>query len=264
MRTATLAPAVLLLCAIGTAAGDEKPNDRDPWNGFGVGSWVVQSESFTRDGKTETERVKQTRVATKEPKIELRNAKAGKTPNVFDGGESTSWHVPGFDPVLDPKCKLLETSKQDLVIQGKKYACEVKTYYLTRGENKGTTTFWHCKGVSVPYRELGGPPRTLAVRPDVLRLDVDYRGKDAMHKSSFRVTSLTEERKIGEKKVACVREEGEFEMAEGDMKGKGKVTLYLSNEVPGREVEMIADGEFGGAKVRRVKRIESFGVVNEK
>jgi hypothetical protein len=183
---------------------------------------------------------------------------------VFDGEESTSWHVPGYDPALDPKCKLLDTSKKELVIQGKTYTCEVRTYDLTRGENKATATFWHCKGVNVPYRELGGEPCTLAVRRDVLRLDVEYRGKEQVAKTSIRVVSLGDERKVGERKVVCVREEGVFEISEGEMKGKGKLTVFLSDEVPGREVELVAEGEFGGAKIRRVHRVEAFEAVKEK
>lgn len=265
MKTATSFSALLLLL-VSTAAGDEKPNnDRDPWNGFGVGSWVIQTESFTRDGKTEVEREKQTRVAAKNPgSIELHARKEGKTPNTFDGEESTLWHIPGFDPALEPTCKLVNTSKQDLEIQGKKHSCVVKKYDLTRGEAKATVIFWYCQGASVPYRELGGPPKTLAIRPDVLRTDVDYHSKERSHKGSVRVVNLTEERKIGERKVVCVRQEGEFEIVEGGKKGHGKVTTYLSDDVPGREVEMIAEGEIGGTKIRRLKRIEFFEVVKEK
>lgn len=266
MRTAASISALLLLFAGGSGAGADKPNnDRDPWNGFGVGSWAIRTESFTRGDKTEAHREKQTRVAAKDPGlIELRVRKEGKTPGVFDGEESTQWHVRGHDPALDPKCKLLDTGKKDLVIQGKTYACEVRTYDLTRGEDKATAAFWHCKGVNVPYRELGGEPCTLAVRPDVLRLDVEYRGKDQSMKTSFRVVNLGEVREIGDRKVVCVREEGEIEIPEGDMKGKGKVTVYLSNEVPGREVELVAEGEFGGAKIRRGHRAEAFEAVKEK
>jgi hypothetical protein len=120
------------------------------------------------------------------------------------------------------------------------------------------------KDVSVPYRELGGPPRTLAVRPDVLRLDVDYQGKKESMKTSIRVVNFSEERQVGKQKVVCVREEGEAEFSEGDMRGKGKITVLLSNDVPGREVEMVAEGEIGGTKVRKASRIEAFEVVKEK
>ena len=266
MKTATLLCAVLLLVVSGAGAGADPPKtDRDPWNGFPVGSWAIQTESFTRGDKTETRREKQTRVAAKDPgTIQLSTRAEGKTPGAFDGAESTSWHIPGYDPALDPKCTLLDTSKQDLMIQGKKYACEVKKYDLTRGENKATAVFWHCKGVDVPYRELGGEPRTLAVRPDVVRLDVDYRGKESSMRASIRVVNLREECKVGERTVVCVREEGEIEMSDGDGKGKGTVTVLLSNEVPGREVEFVAAGELGGAKLRKVRRVEGFAVAKGK
>jgi hypothetical protein len=48
------------------------------------------------------------------------------------------------------------------------------------------------------------------------------------------------------------------------MKGKGTVTVLLSNEVPGREVELVAVGEIGNTKIRRVKRVEAFEVVKTK
>jgi hypothetical protein len=48
------------------------------------------------------------------------------------------------------------------------------------------------------------------------------------------------------------------------MKGKGKITVLLFHDVPGREVEMVAEGEIGGTTVRKVRRIEAFEVVKEK
>ncbi|VTR98045.1 unnamed protein product [Gemmata massiliana] len=266
MRTVVSIFAVLLLSASGSVAGADKPNnDRDPWNGFGIGSWVIRTESFTRGDTTEAQRERVTRVEAKDPgSIQLQARREGKKPGAFDGGESTSWHIPGYDPALDPKCKLLETSKQDLEIRGKKYACEVRTYDLTRGENKATATFWHSKDASAPYREFGGEPRTLAVRPDVLRLDVDYQDKERSMKTSVRVTNFSEERKVGEQKVVCVREEGEIEFSEGTMKGRGKMIAFLSNEVPGREVERIVEGDVGGTKFRKAYRVEAFETVKEK
>ncbi len=265
MRTIILLSTAFVLIASGFGSGDDKSNnDRDPWNGFGIGSWAVLAESFTRGDKTESHREKQTRVESQiKASIQLRSNKEGKKPGVFDGEEGTSWHIPGFDPDLDPKCKVLDTTKQDLVIQGKKYACEVKTYDLTRSENKASVTFWRCKTANVPYREVGGDPRTLAVRPDVLRLDVDYRGKERSAKTSVRVTNFSEERKIGERKVTCVREEGTVEFSEGAMKGKGTVTRFLSNDVPGREVEMVAEGTIGDTKFQKMSRIDAFEVVKE-
>jgi hypothetical protein len=265
MKTSTPVVAALLLLAAGPATGDEKPNDRNPWNGFGIGSWAVRTESVTRDGKTESRREKRTRVAAKDPDtIELRGLREGKTPDVFDGGESTSWHIRGYDPALDPKVTSPTTTKQELVIQGKKYPCDVRTFDLSQAETKVTLAYWHCKDLSVPYREVPGPPRTMAVRPDVVRLDVDYRSKSLTFKMSTRVVSLADERKVGDKKVVCVREEGEFEMTEGGEKGKGKVTTYLSDAVPGREVETVAEGEIGGVKFRKAQRVDAFEVSNGK
>jgi hypothetical protein len=169
-----------------------------------------------------------------------------------------------YDPALDPKGKLVATRKQDLTIQGKKYACEVKQYDLSRGDDKTSATFWHCKEIKVPYRALSSYWRTLAMRPEVLRLDLDFQGNNRSEKMSMRVTDLAEERKIGERNLVCVRQVGEIEMTDGETKGKAKIVILLSNEVPGREIEMIADGEFAGTKIRRVMRIEAFEAIKEK
>ena len=55
-----------------------------------------------------------------------------------------------------------------------------------------------------------------------------------------------------------------MELSEGDTKVKGTVIVLLSNEVPGREVEIVAEGEFGSFKYKKQKRIEAFEVVKEK
>ena len=244
---------------------DEKPNERDPWNGFGVGSWVIRSEATTRGDKTETTREKHTRIAAKDPKsIEREQLKEGKTPGVFDGGKSTAWHIPGLDPATNPKFKALETRKGELEIEGKKYSCEVKPYEIAEEGIKATLTYWHCKDLSVPYREMSSELRSLAMRPDVLRLDIDFLGKQSSEKVSIRVVKLNEERKIGDKKVSCVRQEGEGEFTEGATKAKGKITMWISNDVPGREVEMLVESEIAGAKLKRQERIEAFETVKEK
>ena len=68
MKTAAAIAVTLVLLASRSGAGADKPNnDRDPWNGFGVGSWVIKTESFTRGDKTEAHREKETRVAAKRP-----------------------------------------------------------------------------------------------------------------------------------------------------------------------------------------------------
>jgi hypothetical protein len=161
-----LAVLAMLLAAFAGAADDAKlTNDRDPWNGFGVGSWVIVADSLTKMGETETRREKQTRTRANEPRIELTVREEGKTPGVFDGRETIRINVAAYDPALDPKCKVLETRKEELIIEGKKYACEVKKYDLSEVEMKATATFWRCPDVSVPYREAGVEPRTLAVHP---------------------------------------------------------------------------------------------------
>jgi hypothetical protein len=263
MKAPTLVAIASVLFACAAGADDAKPtNDRDPWNGFGVGSWVILTESVTKGDKTESHREKHTHTESKPPgRIQLLVKQEGKKLGLFDSNESTQWHVPGYDPALDPKSKLSDTNKQHLMIQGEKYACEVKRYDLTRGEDQATVSVWCCKDVSVPYREFGGKPRTLAMRPDVVRLDLDYRSKDGSMKASIRVVNLREERQIGKQKIVCVREEGEIEMSEGDQKGKGTVTTFLSDAVPGRTVETIAEGELGGVKLKKQMQIECFEIV---
>jgi hypothetical protein len=69
------------------SSGKKRKNDRDPWNGFDVGSWVIQSESLTKDGETTTERIKLTRVKAKErDRIQLQGLKEGKNPESLTAG----------------------------------------------------------------------------------------------------------------------------------------------------------------------------------
>lgn len=256
---------ILSVLIPGIAVADEKSNDRDPWNGFGIGSWVIRSETTTRGDKTETTREKHTRIAAKDPKsIEREQVKEGKTPGTFDGEKSTAWHIPGLDPATNPKFTALETRKAELEIEGKKYACEVKPYEIAEEGIQATVTYWHCKDLSIPYREMPSELRSLAMRPDVLRLEVDFRGKNHSVKEHLQVVNLNEERKIGDKKIACVRQEGGGEFVEGEMKVKGKVTIWLSNDVPGRQVETLVESEIAGTKMRSLERIEAFDVVKGK
>jgi len=263
MKIAAPICALLFLFAYSVRAEDaESKNERDPWNGFGIGSWVIQVKSFTKGTETTTQREKQTRTeAEKAGQIQLSVREEGKTSGVFDGKESIRWHIPGYDPALDPKSKLLETKKEELTIQGKKYACEVKKYDLSRGEDKTIVSYWRCTDVNVPYREEGLEPLTLALRSDVLRLDADYTGKEQSEKTSFRVVNLREEHKIGKQTIICTREEGTFEVSKDGKKGKATGFMLRSHNVPGREVESSAEGEFGGIKYKKEMRIEDFEVV---
>jgi len=62
MKIAAPICALLFLFAYSVRAEDaESKNERDPWNGFGIGSWVIQVKSFTKGTETTTQREKQTR-----------------------------------------------------------------------------------------------------------------------------------------------------------------------------------------------------------
>lgn len=71
-------------------------------------------------------------------------------------------------------------------------------------------------------------------------------------------------RKIGDREVVCVREEGEFEAIEDGKKVKGKLTRWLSNQVPGNEVHMVGEGELDGRKVKRIQTVDDFFVPKAK
>jgi hypothetical protein len=264
VRTPILVTGFCLFVISMAYADDAKPkNDRNPWNGFGIGSWVIESESMTKDGKTQTRREKQTRVeATKLEGIQIQKKAEGKKNGVFDGPLSDTWHIPGLDPALDPKIQLVNIRQEDLTIQGKKYACEVKQYQFEVGAEKTTATYWHCKDVKVPYREAPGPPRSMAMGPDVLRLDVDFQSKNETMKASTQVIMLEDERRVGNKKVKCVREEGNATGTEDGQKASVYLLRILSSEVPGHEVETLVKGEVAGMKFRVTKQIEAFEVVN--
>jgi hypothetical protein len=69
----------------------EKKNreDIDSWHGFGVGSWIIWSDSLTRDGQTKTTREKQTLFKLDDFQGNWKQVREeGNKPGIFDGKES--------------------------------------------------------------------------------------------------------------------------------------------------------------------------------
>lgn len=252
-------------CLIFAAVSMAKPagNERDPWDGFPKGSWAIVSESMTRDGKTITKVEKLTRIDDEGKRIRLRRQVEGKTKGLFDGGSSTSTHVYGFDPATAEGSRLTESAKKDLIIEGKKYSCEVKKYELKSKKREAVVTFWHCSTVSIPYRELGVELASIALDPDVLRVEVDYKSEAQSERVHVQVVSFKAERKIGGHTLVCVKEEGELTVVEGGTKGNGKVSRWLSNEVPGREVRLEGEGQLGDQKFKKIEEVVDFEVAKK-
>jgi hypothetical protein len=266
MKFLLLLSSILVPMGFSLGADDIKDDrQRDPWYGFGDGSWVIRAESLAENGTMKTRREKQTRTPGKGiGGIWLNVRNEGNTPGVFDGPESSQTHIPGYDPARDSNAKLVDTTRRELTIQDKKYTCDVKKYALNRRGGEVTVVYWNCKDVRIPYREAGLAPASFALGPDVVRLEVDFQGKGRTEKTTLTVVHLREERQIGKHKLICVREEGQIEFSDGKNKGKGKITTILSDEVPGREVELIAEVKTDERTFTRKVTIESFEVVKEK
>ncbi len=76
--------------------------------------------------------------------------------------------------------------------------------------------------------------------------------------------NLHEDRQIGKQKVVCVRQYEDYEGKENGKEQKATLEWLLSNDVPGRLVELKGAGEFGGVKFKREVCIEAFEAVKEK
>lgn len=265
MRNAAITGALLLLAAACDLNAKDPPNERDPFNGFPKGSWVVQFSQLTRGEETKAEREKITRIDDdKGGHIQTQWQKEGKIRGRFDGDLSTSWHIPGFDPSKNEDSRLIDSAKGELTIEGKKYSCTVKKYEVKGRRGEAVVTYWHCNDVSVPYRESHSLHADHAMYPDVLRLEVDYKGKEEAEKGFIQVARFKESRTIAGKKIDCVKEEGELSVTDEGKKAKVKLERWLSNQVPGREVRFVAAADFDGKKFDNRIEIEDFEVAKEK
>jgi hypothetical protein len=231
--------------------------ERDPWNGFAVGSWIVQSETLTMDGKTETSREKRRRIDDLDGRIQLERSKDGK-------GTSTMTHVPGYLPENDENLKLIGNNIEELIMDGSKYRCEVKKYEGKLDKSTLVLTYWHCDKISVPFRELRIYALPLALTSDIVRVETSFESPKVKEKTKYQVMSLKDRRKIGDKAIVCVREEGQMSLDTEDEKFEGRLTGWLSNEVPGRQAAMITEGTVNDKKMKRVIEIVDFEVVKAK
>lgn len=167
--------------------------------------------------------------------------------------------------------KVLPTRQGELVIEGVKYACQIKSYRLTLFKKKSTTStqitylckLWHCPQIRVPTRALRSIGMGLtfllpvAMENDVIRGEMsttyktvckNKKGDQVLEIMSetrtvnSQIIALKEVHKINGKWVASVREKIENSFVnryisensqEKVVTGKGKMIRWLSSKVPG-------------------------------
>lgn len=256
---ATLSILVFVLPSMALAADQDSDDARHPWDDFPKGSWIIISRSISSDGTKETKTEKQVRIDDdSNPSLSIRAE--GTSKGKFDGVEQVTSSGRPFYPAKAKDWKLVETGNKELMIEGKKYVCELKKYELKSTDRDTVVSLWHCKEVSLPHRQLG----RIAIDPDVLRIEVASKGKRGSEKGWIQVASLKSERQVGGRKIVCVKEEGEEEEVRDGKKEFGKLTRWVSKEVPGWEVAVIGEGEADGKKITSKTEVLDFEVPNKK
>ncbi|HUG91807.1 MAG TPA: hypothetical protein VML55_13295 [Planctomycetaceae bacterium] len=251
--------------------GGEDARQRDPWYGFPVGSWIVESETLKQDRQqAQTRREKTERIEGSSPLalkpddivLAVRPERDGE----FSEVARSHRHVPGAVPATMEHAKLIETRRAAVEIDGGSYQCEVKKWRVTieRPGIDATYTLWYAQGLDVPYRELSLQGPDLAMPSDVLRAEVEIKGPNYTDVASLEVKSLMEERKIGTQVLMCVREEGRFQSEVQGQKLDISVRSWLSKQVPGHRVRSEAEGTLGGRRVERVREVLEFHVPGER
>ena len=263
--TQCLSPILILLACCVTNA--EEPADRgamrDPWNGFPKGSWIILTDQM-QHGEKEVQRTEKiVRKAGAEISLERYVQQDG---TFSDTPKSTSHHIPGFDPAKNPKAKLIKEHGGKLSIDGKEYECKIKEYTISNPEKEVEVacTVWIHTDAIAPYRELlmNGPD--LAMHPNVLRAEFSVKRSGVSQTSSLQITTLQGEKKIGDRMVRCIVEEGEFVEWRGTQKAQGTIRRWLSHEVPGGEVMSVVEGKLGDAAIKRTKQVTDFHVPRNK
>jgi len=228
MKMLTLALPLLLLQA--------EEGRRDPWSGFGVGSWVVVSRKTTTGGTTVERKEKSIIVAVDKdtPTREIQIEKDGK----FAPSTSRSTHSPGV--IAEKEMKAGASRQEELTVGSKKLACTVTEY---QHEEKGVTaklTLWKCADVKIPYRELAKDGADFALLPDVVKVELSLERENRKERHRLQVASLEDKVKVGDREIACVIEDWSGEEEKGAELREMKSRRWLSNEVPGRIVRLEA------------------------
>lgn len=178
------------------------------------------------------------------------------------------------------KNKHLEITKtrtrfEELVVRNVKYKCEVSTYRLLNSNPEFKTdvlyTMWRSKNLRLPVRSLGSAPGlglvpSLLMGSDILRAEISAKTPYGVRNSSIQVVSLKDERKIGSRTFACIREEGTVDSKLSNENGKEILSLkgnqrrWLSIDVPGHTVHVLKTGIENKRKMEYSWKVSKFYV----
>lgn len=270
MRMPVVTRCGLLICLIASHSGraddETSPNVRDPWHGFAKGSWIVLAETRSRGDETIEKREKHLRTddfgeerRLSDIAVSVFVERDGKFPML---PTRTNRHVPGVRAEEFSEATLVETREESVRIEDVEFKCVVRRYHVPEGRQpKLDITIWTAEGVDVPYRELAAPGSDLAMGSDVLKAEFSFfLGDDRSQTITLAVVSFKDARKIGEQTLNCVREEGTIKEVDAGRESGGSIVRWLSNEVPGREVEFQIEGRRGEMKLRDARRIVEFHI----
>lgn len=277
-----------LLSVAGSSVLAQDATIRDPWDKFGLGSWVEirDTRESTEQGERKTDsKVERSVVSQVGDSVSIR---------VTDdrGRSSTSMHVHGGLPnQLGLKWKGERTD--EAVLDGEKKTATVTTWVsnpddpnlelLTKpfpeilkqgglkGEKSATVKIeiWTVTGVDIPYRELSMSGLDLALGPGVIKVSVDElrideKGNPVMRWSAVQaVTSAKVVKQIAGVAVSCVEELMTEERSQQGRDGSwtkraGRTTTWRSNAIPGRVAGSSGSGTDGERTMSRTEEVLGF------
>jgi len=247
----------LLVLALAAALQQGAPVTRDPWAGFGPGSWITIREKMVADGKTTTTREKIiiTSIEDGAPMLEARAEKSGSYPPPGQMRRHTRGSL-----VEEMGWKAGEPRAEEFMIGAKKVACKVTEYGVkdSTRDLESHVWIWRTEDVKIPYRELRRDGPDLSMLSDVVRIEVKARHAGDTQAYDFRVVELAQKVKVGLKEIPCIVEEGTAEERKGTTVRKGTIRRWLSDAVPGRIVRQEVKGEQDGKPVERTEEVLDF------
>lgn len=230
----------------------------DPWAGFEPGSWVVVSKKTTADGKAVEKREKQ--VILPPDGSGIRRELFVDEGGTFVPAKRWSVHSPGV--FGEAQLTLKGTRRESVDAGGRILACEVTDY--DQGDADGPRvrlSLWRCEGVKVPYRELAKDGADLALRPDVVKVELSIEREMSRERHVLQVVKLEERVKVGAQELGCVVEEWTVDDVRGGEPRQGIARRWLSDAVPGRVVRLKGSMKSAQGVREHVEEVVEFEVV---
>lgn len=226
----------MMISALALAlALQEAAERRDPWIGFGPGSWVVISRR-TKDGEKVTER-KEKHVLLEPREGTPRRQTFEEKEGAFVPTSKETTHVQGAE-AAGSEWGEAKTRAEELTVDGKKLACTVSEHVVEKEEAKGKLVVWRTADAKIPYREIVRDGPDIALTADIVRLEVSIERGTRKDAHAVRVVAFGEKLKVGTRELACAVEEWKAEETRGGVARTGTFKRWLSNDVPGRVARM--------------------------